>query len=73
MIRGAVDCKMLVFQLLVSCAHLGGAQPRLPGASSGQVRARSPAGVRMVGGLGHCKQTHRKGRFILLRVSQEGI
>lgn len=26
-----------------------------------------------VGGLGHCKQAHRKGRFILLRVSWEGI
>lgn len=23
-------------------------------------------------GLGHCEQTHRKGRFILLQVSEEG-
>lgn len=23
-------------------------------------------------GLGHCEHTHRKGRFILLQVSQEG-
>lgn len=64
--KGAVNRKMLVFQLLASGAPLCWAQPPLPGALPQDKWGPGHPGVwEWVGGFVLCKQTRRKGRSIL--------
>jgi len=66
-----VDCEILGFAFLETVCQPAEHQCFSMALSRGDM-AGSSESVRMVGGLGHCEQTHRKGRCILLRVSQEG-
>lgn len=68
-----VDRKTLVFELLENVGKAVLSTTASPWlflwTTGGWVTGRCSNG--WLGGLGHCKQAHRKGRFVLLRVSQE--